>query len=289
MENRPILSENQSKTCRICLDNNDPEDFIRPCLCSGGSAFVHRKCLDNWRAMNKNGRAFNYCDVCQFQFVIEPVIADQAADNKRLLIYRLLVTRDITLIVLAIQAVIIGMTFIIQALDKNSHALRDLFPPSANSLGIYYLCSLILFLALLGFFGLIGMCVSSANNDPIINDRNNCGCCYCFFFDLNCNGNCNGGGGGGDGAGVLLIILLIIVVAFAILGIFVGIVLGIMCVKKILQRHTNKLWLRQEAKKYIVKDFTNNLDELQNISTTRSGNNSPSVLVELLPLTTLKT
>ena len=79
------------------------------------------------------------------------------ADRKRLLIFRLLVTRDITLIILLIQAIIIGMTFLLQAADKKNHAIKNLYPTSMSSFGIYYLSSLILFFALLGLFGLIAV------------------------------------------------------------------------------------------------------------------------------------
>src|ERR1700722_10226624 len=102
MDGHVELAQNASKLCRICLDNDNPKDLISPCLCSGGSAYVHRKCLDDWRSGNTNGRAFKVCEVCQFEYVIEPVVDDPSADKKRLLVFRLLVTRDITLIILLI-------------------------------------------------------------------------------------------------------------------------------------------------------------------------------------------
>ncbi|RWW63349.1 hypothetical protein BHE74_00029479 [Ensete ventricosum] len=36
--------------CRICLET-DGRDFIAPCKCKGTSKFVHRECLDHWRAV----------------------------------------------------------------------------------------------------------------------------------------------------------------------------------------------------------------------------------------------
>ncbi|XP_056167800.1 uncharacterized protein LOC115681745 isoform X2 [Syzygium oleosum] len=35
--------------CRICLENGG-EDLIAPCHCKGTQKYVHRSCLDNWRA-----------------------------------------------------------------------------------------------------------------------------------------------------------------------------------------------------------------------------------------------
>jgi hypothetical protein len=268
-----ILTENFSKSCRICLDNDNPNDLIRPCLCSGGSAYVHRKCLDNWRSLNENGRAFKFCDVCKFEYVIEPVIDDPSADNKRLLMFRFLVTRDITLIILLIQLIIIGMTFLLQAADKKNHDIKNLYPSSANAFGIYYLSSLILFFAVLGLFGLIGACCGLITNND--NDGCNCTSYQCFFLGTTCNGcdgnNCNGGGG--DGGGVVILFLVIIFI-FAIIGVFVGIILGGIIITQIMTRHKNKLWLRQETKKYVVEDFQGKIDELRNISNQRPITNS---------------
>lgn len=36
--------------CRICLES-DGRDFIAPCKCKGTSKYVHRECLDHWRAV----------------------------------------------------------------------------------------------------------------------------------------------------------------------------------------------------------------------------------------------
>jgi len=55
------------KQCRICLETDNENDLISPCLCSGSSADVHRKCLDNWRSLNTNGKAFKFCNVCEFE------------------------------------------------------------------------------------------------------------------------------------------------------------------------------------------------------------------------------
>lgn len=281
--NVPIISaQNGSKSCRICLDNDNPKDFIRPCLCSGGSAYVHRKCLDNWRSLNKDGRAFKVCEVCHFEYVIEPVVDDPAADKKRLLLFRFLVTRDITLIILLIQAFIIGLAFLLLLGDRGSHNIKDLYPSSMSPFGAYYLSSLILFFAFLGLFGLIGLCCGMIK--PNQDDQCNCVCYQCFFcynFNSsggdscgNCNCDCNGGGGGGGGGGEgLLVALLVIIVLFAIMGVVFGIILSIIITKQIIERHTKKLWLRQETKKYVVKDFEGRLTELRDITAQRRTTN----------------
>ena len=53
------------KQCRICLESDNTNDLIAPCLCSGTSKYVHRQCLDQWRAQDINGECFFKCNECQ--------------------------------------------------------------------------------------------------------------------------------------------------------------------------------------------------------------------------------
>src|SRR5262245_54831966 len=126
-----------------------------------------------------------------------------------------------------------------------------------NSFGIYYLSSLILFFAFLGLFGLIGLCCGLISNKDDEDDRCHCSCYSCWFLGADCN-NCDGNNSDGGGAvGILIVIVLI----FAIIGVIAGIILSVIIIRKIIKRHTNKLWLRQETKKYIVKDFQGRIHE----------------------------
>ena len=34
------------KACRFCLDDGNQDNMIAPCLCAGGSQWVHRSCLE---------------------------------------------------------------------------------------------------------------------------------------------------------------------------------------------------------------------------------------------------
>ncbi|CAF4246764.1 unnamed protein product [Rotaria magnacalcarata] len=198
------LQRNSAKACRICFDTDNPNDLISPCLCKGGSAYVHRKCLDDWRSVNKNGRAFKFCDVCQFEYVIEPVV-----DN-----------------------------------------------PSIPWFDWFFCCGWM--------------------NDNHNTNRSNDTCpnCACYPYNcicLDCHGcdgpnNCGGDGGNGGGAAVVVIVIILI---FAAIGIVVGVILTAMIVSEIMKRHTNKLWLRQEAKKYVVTDFQGRMHELENMPAQR--------------------
>jgi MFS superfamily sulfate permease-like transporter len=57
--------------------------------------------------------------------------------------------------------------------------------------------------------------------------------------------------------------VVIIVLVCASVGMFVGIILSVMILRNIMKHHTSKLWLRQEAEKYVVKDFQRRRQELE--------------------------
>ena len=48
--------------CRICLESDQtPDDpLIAPCRCAGTTKWVHRGCLDEWRAQNQIPLAFTH-------------------------------------------------------------------------------------------------------------------------------------------------------------------------------------------------------------------------------------
>ena len=63
------------RTCRICFESQErPGDgdpgnpLISPCRCSGGSRFVHRRCLAQWRAADTRRDAAFKCEVCLFRY-----------------------------------------------------------------------------------------------------------------------------------------------------------------------------------------------------------------------------
>nr|POF01987.1 e3 ubiquitin-protein ligase march1 [Quercus suber] len=85
--------------CRICLET-DGRDFIAPCKCKGTSKYVHRECLDHWRAV-REGFAFAHCTTCKAPYHLRVHVA---ADRKwRTLKFRFFVTRDIIFIFLAVH------------------------------------------------------------------------------------------------------------------------------------------------------------------------------------------
>jgi hypothetical protein len=279
--NRSEDEENNEKICRICLESENPQDLISPCYCKGDSAWIHRSCLDQWRSVNLEGRGFKYCSVCQMEFQLLPVIEDDNQEKKRLWKYRFYVTRDITVAIILWQTVIFALLFLMAAMDSKDHNIEKLV--KSSYWGSYYLAAFVLFLGLLGLFGLIAYCCGWLKSEDNYSHRSGdcCDgfCCYgCYGGDCNCNG-CDCGQMDSDSAPLGLVILAVIVVIFAFVGIFVGIALGSVLFGKITNRHLSKLWLKQQTQKYVVKDFAGRTDELPkppnhyNNNSIDSGNN----------------
>lgn len=61
--------------CRICLEE-DCEEMVSPCLCSGTNAWVHRTCLDKWRISDSGFNSFHECPTCKFKYEFEHQISD---------------------------------------------------------------------------------------------------------------------------------------------------------------------------------------------------------------------
>lgn len=260
--------------------------MIAPCRCKGSTQNVHRKCLDHWRATNPSSRAFTHCEICNFEYVIE-VCADEHAERVRQWKFKAFVARDSLLMFLAVQVAIVALGFLVRALDAQDKALWKLFS-NADDLHhektVYYLCGLVLFLAIVG---LCGVCHYACLDS---NERNHCdGCCDghnggCWY--ISCNGNdckCDGGGGG-DGLAAVFVVLIILAVCslqarsfhsllsflfsffvcsvysvaqviLAFIGLFVGIFFASVMFHKMVQKHARVLWLKEEAHKYRVVDF----------------------------------
>ncbi len=58
--------------CRICLEDattlEDP--LISPCLCTGSTGLVHRRCLSRWRANKAGSPAYFRCEICHYKYVV---------------------------------------------------------------------------------------------------------------------------------------------------------------------------------------------------------------------------
>ena len=59
-----MLSEDNNSSdspcCRICHDNENSSNLIKPCKCSGSLSYVHIGCLQEWRATSGRQAYFAY-------------------------------------------------------------------------------------------------------------------------------------------------------------------------------------------------------------------------------------
>eukprot|EP00823_Brevimastigomonas_motovehiculus_P009205 TRINITY_DN886_c0_g1_i1.p1 TRINITY_DN886_c0_g1~~TRINITY_DN886_c0_g1_i1.p1 ORF type:complete len:322 (-),score=42.39 TRINITY_DN886_c0_g1_i1:258-1223(-) len=241
------------KQCRICLDMANEQDMIAPCNCRGSAKYVHRSCLDSWRATDPTGEAFTTCSVCKYTYRVRLEGTSESEEQWRRFRYYSFVFRDIFCAVLIIQAIIFALAFFTKACDSDSRALRNLFPDSWADLGVYYLCGLILFLAVVGLIGTCAYCMGSFNDPSPTMYHDPCFCyCYTCPGHHDCDCNCAGGGGNDKDCAA---VMLVIVVILAVVGIFISIALGIAYVNRVLARHMHILWMKEAAKKWVIVDL----------------------------------
>lgn len=61
-------AEAQGATCRICMEAEPVGSLVSPCRCRGTMKYVHRECLQKWRATSSNQRSYYRCDQCQCRY-----------------------------------------------------------------------------------------------------------------------------------------------------------------------------------------------------------------------------
>ncbi|KAH7438048.1 hypothetical protein KP509_05G103100 [Ceratopteris richardii] len=140
-----VLDEHQ---CRICLDVGG-DDLISPCQCKGTQKYVHRSCLDHWRAA-KEGFAFAHCTECRTLFRLR---ANVPADRWWLrLKFQLLVLRDHAAIYIIVQLVVAAFSLLIYSLYGEE--LKEMFGYEHHPYGFHALAVIVILLVglLYGFF-----------------------------------------------------------------------------------------------------------------------------------------
>jgi hypothetical protein len=254
--------------CRICLSCEDPDqDMMEPCKCAGSCATVHRKCLNRWRAMKTNPRAFTHCPNCAFEYRLRLQRTEEADGGcmTRKRKFRLLVARD-TLKAFALTQVVVLLAAGLVYLCDQDHVIRTEFDNYFNSpadKSVYYGAGLLLVFFLMGMSAICAACCSGGQ------DADTSDSFYCYYFygdfgsgsdggDCNCSdGDCGcptcGGDGGEDAGGfaiVALVIVAIVIVAGAVLAVFAGLFI----LQRAIQRHQHVLQKTILAEEYIVVD-----------------------------------
>jgi hypothetical protein len=291
-------SSEHSAECRICLESDGADDLIAPCFCSGTSEFVHRSCLDRWRAVKQNARAFTHCTTCGFEFRLKLERAEDKGSGflGRKSKFRLLMARDVFIGFAAIQAIVIITALILYSVDSSrslpkeygqwiSHekcSAVDYDPGGRCSEGynrLYYGMGLFVMFCVLGGIIVVNTCISAIRTQ----DQNRCRCCddccgdpetlYLFWlFDPAyggcesctqvCEGMLNCSADSECCVGIF-IVLVFFIFLLVIVGALAAFFLGVFALQRAVQRHQSVLHKGMLAKEYIVLDRSEWLEDMQ--------------------------
>ena len=286
------------KCCRICLDEHNEQDMIAPCRCKGTSKWVHRSCLDQWRACNTD-LAFSQCMECHFPFQFEESSLSNDENQKQRhryertrCLYWFLVSRDLFVATVVVQLIILVFAVIFWALARNEEGVIEwvdngidddsLNPicrsPTCQFWSSYAMGILAVFFCL-GIYGFIRLCRNDcsiyaaihAGEHPHHHHRGSGGGGHATSTTSNncCSGtecgNCDCGGCdcGGDGACVVLLVLAIVIGAVLIvIGFVLAAIVSVVVVQTIVRRHVWILQKKTLTKEYRVRDLSANPEAL---------------------------
>ena len=70
--------------CRICLEEDNIENMISPCLCRGHMKYIHRDCLNQWRALSLQQNNRNICPTCKFKYQLSNQVENCSFIQKKI-------------------------------------------------------------------------------------------------------------------------------------------------------------------------------------------------------------
>ncbi|KAG8463818.1 hypothetical protein KFE25_004091 [Diacronema lutheri] len=239
------LGADEARQCRICLSTDAEVDLISPCLCAGSVRWVHRGCLDEWRAQEIRPNSFDQCELCQFVYRTER----RELPGRARLRLRMLMLRDLSAAFAAVQLVIVVQAALLRALDAHGRvaAKMPLNLGATHPFIAWYCLSLLLVLALVG---LVGMCVAcTANDAPALL------CVYDPWLSASTGdclfAGCEVGELGALCAGMLIVALLVL----AIVGVVCSVFFAAYVFSYVARRHADLSQRRDEARHVVVVDL----------------------------------
>ena len=152
-----IMNENAIEgdlTCRICLDEDDINNLIYPCKCTGTFKYVHKNCLNEWRTITSNENNRYKCEICNYTYQIVPSRNSQSCFMKSIL------SADCFYICMNVFAFILGL--ILGSIDKG-HRLIRVFVSKPNELSsadinlIYWIIALSASILILVIYLIVGL------------------------------------------------------------------------------------------------------------------------------------
>ena len=112
-----IMDDQHIKVCRVCLDEEDQKDLISPCNCAGTTKYIHRDCLENWRATNINEDNYKRCEICHFKYEIEKQELPRSSKICKGILWSL--SQLPGLLYISIQLLILSFTYLYYCIDPN--------------------------------------------------------------------------------------------------------------------------------------------------------------------------
>ena len=282
-----------SRTCRICQDDEaeDPKrTLIAPCRCSGSGKWVHRDCIDEWRARSMNRENFVRCSTCKQAFVLENM--SHLGEEVRSL-HKAKVAKHLTLFFSTILFFLLLTVCITGLVNYFSFPLEKFLPTWwTTGFGRFLfglLMGIAMFFAICGVLFIMLWCTRLFVGDCCAPSLTRFYCCFICFSPQHppapsrslhnsdsssscCNGcfcepggGCSSGGGGCGGCGgcggsadgeALLIFLLIIFILLVLIGIIAVVVFSVIVVSEVLRRHVVVLEHRSLAHLYPLRDLS---------------------------------
>lgn len=163
---RPYYSQENQRTCRICLEesyiepNSTNHDFIAPCQCTGSVSWVHRSCLDSWRATNP--KHFTMCEICQFTYELNYL--SQESTYWQSLYWGFRMVLDTLLMAIGFFAFFMLITGLVYTFDYQS-AIPAYFSMVNDIFAAYLLAGILLSMSIIGIVGIATMMTRSNNNN----------------------------------------------------------------------------------------------------------------------------
>lgn len=109
--------------CRICLEEDILSNLISPCFCRGSNKFVHKQCLDQWRAVSGFDNNSSKCPTCKFEYVLEN--NNQPKADKFLFFnnFSKIIGGNIILLLIFNSFLVCGMSYIIFFINNSRYYL----------------------------------------------------------------------------------------------------------------------------------------------------------------------
>lgn len=282
--------EIEVRQCRLCLETEDEADLdspdtyhqhklhprstnyrknrdvlISPCSCKGSMKYVHRACLDRWRALSPKADSFYRCDQCltPYQFID----MNEKLSPLRYIKYFLYVGLDILIFLVLWQIAVLVCTGVYALIDytllSGNTGRWVKFLPSGIMYYLYGNASFFFVLGIFAIFAMLVFCIMSALKKPshtsytptyyrgyesyfftdwlliwFILSRPTVHpfCCPivpigCFNDNTGCGncgdcGNCDIGGDSGSGGGILGVLIAAVIIIVVII-IVIGAVFGL--------------------------------------------------------------